>query len=119
MVRERRVHGTVERQFALKAGSNYYTDQQKKELTPADVAQVAGVLTSLVSQEFGRYAQTAVTPFKDGEFSMVATSVYLSDEEIQELRQIIRSYVAKEGRQPEPGLERRLVAFFSVPQKDE
>lgn len=116
VVRERRVHGTVERQFALRSGANYFTDEQKGELVPYDVARIAGVLTSLVSQEFERFAAVAQPPYKEGEFSMVATSLYLSKDEVAEFRQFIKKFVEKEGREAHDGLERRMVAFFSVPE---
>jgi hypothetical protein len=115
VVRERRVHGTVERQFALQSGADYFTDQQKNELLPYDVARIAGILTSLVSQGFERFATTATPPYRDGEFSMVATTLYLSQEEIQQYRQFIKEFTEKEGRAPSEGLERRLLAFFAVP----
>ena len=115
IVRERRVHGTVERQFALQSGANYFTDQQKDELAPYDVARIAGVLTSLVSQGFERFAAQAKPPYRDGEFSMVATSLYLTTEEIEKFRNCVKEFIEKEGRTPQEGLERRLVAFFSVP----
>ncbi len=112
---ERRVHGTIERQFALQSGANYFTEEQKDELAPYDVARIAGVLTSLVSQGFERFAANAQPPYRDGEFSMVATNLYLSDEEVQRYRQFIKEFAEKEGRSPQEGLERRLIAFFSVP----
>ncbi len=116
VVRERRVHGTVERQFALQSGADYFTDQEKDKLLPYDVARIAGVLTSLVSQGFERFAATATPPYREGEFSMVATTLYLSEEEIQEYRQFIKEFTKKEGREPKEGLERRLLGFFAVPE---
>jgi hypothetical protein len=118
VVRERRIHGTVERQFALRAGADYFTDEQKKELLPQDVARIAGILTSLVSQSFERFAETATPPYRDGEFSMVATTLYLTQSEVQHFREFMKQFVAKEGRSPTPDLERRMVAFFSVPDPD-
>ncbi len=118
IVRERRVHGTVERQFALQSGANYFTEQQRSELSPDDVARIAGVLASLVSQGFEKFAANATTPFREGDFFMVATSLYLSEEEVLEMRQFVKQFVAKEGREPNDGLQRRLVGFFSVPQPD-
>ena len=119
VVRERRVHGTVERQFALEEGANYYSEQEGSHLETTEIARIAGVLTSLVSQDFERYAKTARRPYRKGELAMVATSLLLTDEEIQDLRRIIKEYIAKEGRQPAQGLERRLFAFFLVPQPEE
>jgi hypothetical protein len=118
VVRERRVHGTVERQFALQSGANYFTEQQRNELAPYDVSRIAGVLTSLVSQGFEKFAAIAQPPYREGEFSMVATSLYLSAEEIQQFRQFIKEFASKEGREPQEGLEKRLVAFFSVPETE-
>ena len=118
VVRERRIHGTVERQFALQSGASYYTDQQKDELSPYDITRIVGILTSLVSQEFERFAETARPPYKDGEFSMITTTLYLTPEEIQEYRQFMKQFISKEGREPQEGLERRLIALFSVPSKD-
>ena len=118
IVRERRVHGTVERQFALQRGANYFTEQQKDELSPYDVARIAGVLASLVSQGFERFAATATPPYREGEFSMVATSLYLTQGEVHEFRQFVKQFIDKEGREFQEGLERRLVAFFSVPQPE-
>ena len=77
-----------------------------------------GILTSLVSQEFERFAETARPPYKDGEFSMITTTLYLTPEEIQEYRQFMKQFISKEGREPQEGLERRLIALFSVPSKD-
>jgi hypothetical protein len=42
-------------------------------------------------------------------------SLHLTQEEARELRRTMLEYTRKGGREPGEGLERRLIAFFSVP----
>jgi hypothetical protein len=50
---------------------------------------------------------------------MLAQAVYLTRDEFMELRQTMRDMLAKTGRDPGPDVERRIVAFFSVPDLSE
>jgi DNA-binding transcriptional ArsR family regulator len=115
VVGERRVHGTVERTFRVKEGASYLTPQDLSSLTPEDLTGIIQVLTAGVSEAFNKFAAKAERPYHQGQFSMVTQPLYLSKEENEALREVIRSTVAKADRSPGPGLERRVISFFSVP----
>lgn len=115
VVRERRIHGTVERQFALKHGSTYLSDEEREELNAESLTGIVGSLTSVVSDAFARYAAQATPPYPEGAFSMVAQALYLTKEEVEEFRMFMRNFLSRKERTLGPDLERRLVAFFSVP----
>lgn len=119
VARERRIHGTVERQFALVRGANYFSAEESAALMPADIARISATLASIVAQEFERFSADVAPPYHDGQFSMVATSLLLTEAETDELRAVIKKFVAKEGREYSPKYRRRMVAFFSVPQRDD
>jgi DNA-binding transcriptional ArsR family regulator len=115
IVRERRVHGTVERQFALVEEAAYVNREQ---LTADDITGLVAALTGVVQSAFGRYTRHAALPPPDGEIAFVAKSLYLTRDEYAELRQTIIAYLQKTGRTPSADFERRFIGFFSVPDPD-
>lgn len=119
IVAERRVHGTVERTFGMRPGASYLSLEDRTNLTPEELTGIVQMLTMVVTDAFGKFASVAPRPYKEGQFTMVTEGLYLTQNEICELRDFIRATVAKSGRGPAPDLERRIVGFFSVPDLSE
>ena len=114
VVRERRVHGTVERQFAVVESQTNLADGDREELTRAELCGLVRALTQVVQTGFDRYASKAEFPPKEGDVALVVKTLYLSDEEVNELRQTMLTTFSKVGRKPSDG-KRRLVGYFTVP----
>ena len=114
VVGERRVHGTVERTFAIKPGGSLLSNEDRDNLTPEELTGIVQVLTMTINSAFSKFASAAPRPYQDGQFSMLAQPVYLTTQEVEELRATMRNVISKTGRAPGPGLERRVIGFFSV-----
>ncbi len=117
VVRERRVYGTLERQFALKESAEYITEQERQNLTGEEIVGLVAALAGVVQTAFIRYVQTEPLPPSAGELACVVRSLYLTAEEYAAFREQFVSLLGKTGRQPAPGFERRIVGFFSVPDR--
>jgi len=112
IVDEHRVHGTLERRFALVAGASYV---RPNEVTPNEIVGLVGALTSAVQSNFQQYACNASFPPQEGEIAAMASSLYLTDEEYESVRNSIRELIGKTGRTAGPDRHRRFLAYFSVP----
>lgn len=115
VVGERRVKGTLERQFAVVDAATYLSEKDLASLTADDITGLAAAVSSAVQAGFHRYVQQAQLPPKEGEISMVARSLYLTHQEYAAFRQHLVEVLSKMGRDPGPEYERRLIGFFSVP----
>jgi DNA-binding transcriptional ArsR family regulator len=112
VVDEQRVHGALERRFAL---ANNRSFVRADEITPDEIVGIVSALTSAVQSNFQQYACNAEFPPKEGEISAMASSLYVTDEEYAALRAAIKDLIGKTGRAAGPEYNRRFVAFFSVP----
>ena len=115
IVGERRVKGTLERQFALVEAANFLTESDIERLTADDILGLVAALTGAVQAAFHRYTRQADLPIKPGTVAFVAKSLYLTAEEYAEFRQHLIGLFEKARRQPAPEYERRLIGFFSTP----
>lgn len=115
VVRERRVYGTLERQFALIERSSFLTEEDREKLTGEDILGLMTTLMTVVQSAFQRYVREAEMPPKPGEVSFVAKSLYLTSEEYTEFREHVYAMMSKVGRESQPEYHRRLIGFFSVP----
>lgn len=115
VVRERRVYGTIERQFALKEAKGYLTEEEREQLTGEDIVGLVSALTGVVQAAFARYVRTETMPPEAGEIAFVVRSLYLKPDEYEAFRTEFTSLLGKAGRQPSPEYIRRLIGFFTVP----
>ena len=118
VARERRVHGTVERQFALVEAASFLNDTDREQLTGEDILGLVSSLTGVVQAAFHRYVREAPLPPREGEVAFLVKSLYLTPEEYALFRQEVLALLAKAGRRPSPVYERRLIGFFAVPDPD-
>jgi DNA-binding transcriptional ArsR family regulator len=115
VVRERRVHGTVERQFGVVHSAQNLSASDRNNL---DGDQLVGLVTALggvMQSAFERYAAHAQMPPKDGEVMFNVSSLYLTDAEYATFRSQVRDLNDKVGREPGPRVRRRFIGTFSVP----
>jgi|GEM_PF-1310426 len=115
ITRERRVNGTLERQFALVESQAFLTEEDRERLTGDDILGLVTALIGVVQGGFSRYVQHATLPPQPGEISFVAKSLYLTQEEYQAFRNELTVLLQKVGRTPSPEYRRRLIGFFMVP----
>lgn len=119
VVRERRVNGTLERQFALVMAADYLDNTDREQLTAEDIVGLVSVLTGVVQAAFQRYIRDASLPLSEGEASFIVKSLYLTPEEYAQFRQQVIELLAKAGREPSPEYERRFFGYFSVPDPEQ
>ena len=112
IVDEQRVHGTLERRFALVQGKSVVRADQ---IAPDEIVGLVAALMSAVQSNFQQYARNSHGPPKDGEISMMASSLFVTDEEYASIRAAIRELIGKTGRTASPKHHRRFLAYFSVP----
>ncbi len=115
IVGERRVKGTVERQFTLVESASFLTESERNNLQAEDIMGLITVLTGVIQSAFHRYTLTAELPPKSREISFITKSLYLTKEEYSKFLQQLTSLLGKVGRQPSREYERRLIGYFSVP----
>lgn len=118
IARERRVHGTVERQFALVEAASFLDNADREKLTAEDITGLVTNLTAVVQSTFHRYVRDAQLPPSEGEVAFVVKSLYLTPEEYAHFRQEVIALLAKAGRQPAPQYARRMIGIFSAPDPD-
>ncbi len=115
VVGERRVKGTLERQFAVVEAATFINDKEMEALTGEDIMGLVSAVSGVIQSGFARYVQHAELPPKPGDISFVAKSLYLTHEEYMEFRGHMVTLLGKAGRSAGPGLERRMVGYFSAP----
>ncbi len=115
VVGERRVKGTLERQFAIVDTATFLTEAERTTLKPDDITGLVAALSSVVQAGFHRYTMRAEMPPKEGEISLIAKSLYLTPEEYREFRGHLITLLSKVGRGPNPQYERRMIGYFSAP----
>jgi DNA-binding transcriptional ArsR family regulator len=109
---EQRVHGILERRFALVQGKSLI---RANEVSPDEIVGLVGALTSAVQSNFQQFACNAAFPPREGEISAMASSLYLTDEEHEAIRNSIRELIGQKGQTASPERRRRFLAYFSVP----
>ena len=112
VVQEKRIHGTLERQFAIVESANYL---RSEEMTADDILGLVAALTGVVQSQFQRYVQRAVLPPKDSEIGFVTKLTYFTDEEYARYRALIKEVIMRSGRPSAPEYHRRFIAFFTAP----
>ena len=106
-----------ERVYTLVEEASYVT---ANEVTPQTMTGLVAALTGVVQAAFARYAETGPFPPSEGNLSFVAKSVRLTPSEYQALRTHVREALTRKASESNSDTaERRLIAFFSVPDKDE
>jgi DNA-binding transcriptional ArsR family regulator len=115
VVGERRVKGTLERQFAIVDSATFLSEKERANLTADDITGLVAALSGVIQAGFHRYVQRAALPPKEGEVSFLAKSLYLTGEEYGVFRRHLITLLGKVGREPGPQYERRLIGFFSAP----
>jgi DNA-binding transcriptional ArsR family regulator len=115
VTRERRVYGTLERQFALKDAASYIDEKEREQLTAEDIVGLVTALTGVVQSTFARYVQSHQMPPAPGELAFVVRSLYLTPEEYAHFRAEFIQLISKTGRDSSPDYERRMIGLFSAP----
>jgi DNA-binding transcriptional ArsR family regulator len=115
VVGERRVKGTLERQFAVVDSASFLTEKERESLTADDITGLVAALSGVIQAGFHRYTERVQLPPKEGEISLIAKSLYLTREEYDAFRRTLITLLGKVGRGPGPEYERRMIGFFSVP----
>lgn len=119
VVAERRVHGTVERVFTVVEAATYLNEEDRASLTAEDITGLVGALSGVVQEVFHRYVRHTPLPPPAGEVSFLVRSLYLDEEQYQALRQYLLELMHSPGNQaPEAGEQRRMIAFFSAPDRE-
>jgi DNA-binding transcriptional ArsR family regulator len=116
VVAERRVHGTVERVFAVVEAATYLSEEDRAALTAEEITGLVGALSGAVQEVFHRYVRHAPLPPPKGDVSFLVRSLCLTEEQYQALRQYLLELMHSAGEQATGGSEpRRMIAFFSAP----
>lgn len=115
VIGERRVKGTLERQFAIVDSATFLTEKERETLTADDITGLVAALSGAIQAGFHRYTASARMPPKEGEISLIAKSLYLTLEEYGEFCGHLITLLSKVGRGPDSQYERRLIGFFSAP----
>ncbi len=116
VVRERRVHNTVEKTYALPDKSLMLTVEDLKDAQPEDYVRLFTQYLGLVLGYFVRYIQKGNVDFARDSVLFQTVPVYLSDVEMPELGQALKAaltpYVKNE---PSPERRRFILGLISLP----
>src|SRR5450756_106994 len=116
VVRERRVHNTIEKTYALPDRSLMLTMEDLKDAQPEDYIRLVTQYLGLLLGYYVRYIEKGNVDFARDNVLFQTFPVYLSQVEIQELGQAIKAallpYLKNE---PSPDRRRYILGLISLP----
>lgn len=120
VVEERRVRGTVEKVYALEAQAVRFSPEDVQQLSTSDhFRYFTTFITSLLS-DFGRYLDRHDASDVAADVRYHKGSLYLSDEEFQQLQQDVRTLLMPLlSNDPTPERRRRIFATVLLPDENE
>ena len=118
VVEERRVRGTVERSYRVRAEEGVVDAAARATMTRDDHQRAFTTFAASLLADFDRYlAREAADPAADGVVYRQA-AVWLTDEEFAEMvEEIQHAVVSRVGRAEDGGRTRRVVSLVVVPDK--
>lgn len=116
VVAERRVRGTVERTYVLRASAARITPDQLAAMSTDDMRQAFMAFVAGLVGDLDRYlARGDVDPIRDGADFRLA-GLWLDDAEFAELvRELLRVLQPAAAKPPAPGRKRRILATVLLP----
>lgn len=119
VVEERQVGGATERVFALRDQAGYLSAEDIASATPEDHMRYFTMFCAMLMSEFNAYLQRDVIDLEADGVGYRTVSLYLDDDEFQELVARLRECVAAyKNNRPTPGRRRRLLTTIVMPADD-
>ncbi len=107
------------RKFAPVFRSNYLSSAERERITAESLPSLARLILEIVDRSFVRFAAQAEFPLPDGEVALVNQALWLTDEEYEAFRSQVKTLFALADREPTPGMRRRMIAYFAVPEPED
>lgn len=116
VVRERRVHNTVEKTYALPEQGTRLTVEDLKNARPEDYLHMFTQYLGLLLGYYTRYVQKGSIDFTRDHATFQMTPLYLNQAEIQELGQALTAALQPFlNNAPSPDRQRHILEFTTVP----
>lgn len=107
--------GSVHRIYGLAKKQTLLTEEERSSIDPETFTALIGMLTTMVKERAEWASPTIRRDLATGNVSAIAKTVFLTDAEVSEIREIISKAYHSDDRDGAPDCKRRFMSYFLFP----